>query len=103
MIDFRIAAGQDHQPLDIVAQLADVARPVMRLQHRHRVLADPALRQAGRGRDLVHEIVDQIGDILAPLRQRRHADRHDGQPVIKVLAEPPVGDLRLQIARRSRR
>ena len=42
-----IAAGQDHQPLDVVAQLAHVARPVVRLQHRHRVLADRALA-AGR-------------------------------------------------------
>ena len=33
----RIAAGEDHQPLDVVAQLADVARPVVGLQHRHGV------------------------------------------------------------------
>ncbi len=36
----RPAAGQDHQPLDVVAKLADVARPDMRLQHGHGVLAD---------------------------------------------------------------
>ena len=49
MIDgIRLAARQDHQPLDVVAQLAHIAGPVMRLQHRHRVVADLALRQAGR-------------------------------------------------------
>ena len=35
-----IAAGEDHQPLDVVAQLAHVARPVVRLQHGDGVLAD---------------------------------------------------------------
>ena len=94
-----IAAGQNHQPLDIVAQLAHVARPVVRLQHRHGVLADAPLGQAGRLRNLVHEIVDQVGDVLAPLGQRRHADRHHRQAVIEVLAEFSVGDLRFEIAR----
>ncbi len=94
----RVAAGEDHQPLDVVAQLAHVARPVVRLQHGHRVLADAALRQAGRLRDLVHEIVDQLGNVLAPLGQRRHADRHHRQAVIEILAEAAVGDLRLEIA-----
>ena len=99
MIDLRAAAGQDHHPLDIVAQLADVARPDMRLQHRHRVLADLPLRQAGRERDLVHEIVDQFGNVLAPLRQRRHPDRHHRQPVIEILAEAALGDLLFEVAR----
>ncbi len=31
----RVAAGEDQQPLDVVAELAEVARPVMRLEHRH--------------------------------------------------------------------
>ena len=34
--------------LDVVAQLTHVARPVVRLQHGHGILADHALRQAGR-------------------------------------------------------
>ena len=37
-----VAGGQDHQPLDIVAQLADIAGPVVRLQHRHRIGGDRA-------------------------------------------------------------
>ena len=35
-----IVAGQDQQPLHDVAQLADIARPAMGLQHRHGVVAD---------------------------------------------------------------
>ena len=44
---FRVAACQNQEAFDIVAQLADVARPVVRLQHRERVLAD---RPAWAGR-----------------------------------------------------
>jgi hypothetical protein len=71
-----IAAGENHQPLDIVAQLAHVARPVVALQHRHGVVADAALGKSRGLRNLVHEVVDQAGNVLAPLGQRRHADRH---------------------------
>ena len=103
-IDHRIwvAAGEDHQPLDVVAQLPDVARPIVRLQHRHGVLADAPLRQSGRLRNLVHEIVDEVGNILAPLGQRRHADRHNRKPMIEIFAEFALGDHRLEVARRRR-
>ena len=89
----RVAGGQDHQPLDVVAQLPDVAGPVVRLQHRHRVVGDAPLRQAGRGGDLVHEEGDQLGHVLAPLGQGRHPDRHDAEAVEQVLAEAAGGDL----------
>ena len=98
----RIAAGKDHQPFDVVAQLAHVARPVVRLQHRHGVLADLPLGQAGGLRNLLHEIFDELRNVLAALRQRRHADRHDRQAVIEILAEFAGGDLRLDVARGRR-
>ena len=44
----------------------------MRLQDRERVVADAALGQAGRLRNLLLEIFDQFRNILAPLGQRRH-------------------------------
>jgi hypothetical protein len=71
---------------------------MMRLQYRHRILSDLAFRQSGRDRDLIHEIVDQFGNILAALRQRRYANRHHRQPMVKILTEPPFGDLLFQIA-----
>src|SRR5689334_23804058 len=43
-----------------------------------------SLRQSGRDRNLVHEIVDQLGNVLAPLGQWRDADRDHGQAVIEV-------------------
>ena len=59
-----------------------------------------ALRQAGRGGDLVHEEVDELGHVLAPLGQGRHPDRHDAEAVEQVLAEAPFGDLDAEVARR---
>ena len=64
-----VAARQDQQPFDIVAQLPHIARPVVGLQHGHRVVADAARLDAGLRRDLLHEMIDQEGDVLAPLRQ----------------------------------
>ena len=84
-----IAARQDQQPLDVVAQLADVARPVVRLQHGHGVVADGALRQAGRLGDLLDEMVDQLG--MSSRRSARPGtrERHHVQAVEQVLAERP--------------
>ncbi len=94
----RVAPGQDHQPLHVVAQLAHVAGPVVRLQHGHGVLADEPARQAGAERDLLHEIFDQQRDVLATLGQRRHPDRHHGEAVVEVLAELAGRDLRFDVA-----
>ena len=76
-LEAEIAAGEDHQPLHVVAQLAHVAGPVVRLQYRHGILADQALRQPCRLGNLLHEIIDELRHVVAPLGERRHADRHD--------------------------
>ena len=39
-------------------------------------------------RELFEEASRDEHNILAPVAQRRHADRHDVQPVIKILAQP---------------
>src|SRR6478735_6281963 len=60
-------ASRKGSPMRCSPQLAHVAGPVVRLQHGHGVLADQALGQPRGLRDLVHEIFDQVGNILAPL------------------------------------
>ena len=40
----------------------------------------------------------ELGDVLAPLGQRRHADRHHRKPVIEVFAEFAGGDLGFDVA-----
>jgi hypothetical protein len=82
------ARGQDQQPLDRVAQLAHVARPV---ELRSRCIASSSIPWNGspscaRARPgSAHE----QRDVLAPLAQRRHAQRHHVEPVVQVLAEAP--------------
>ena len=44
------------------------------------------------------EMAHQLGDVLAPLAQRRHADREDVQPVVEVLAEVALLDQVDQVA-----
>ena len=97
-----VARRQDDRPLDDVAQLADIARPVVRLERRHRLLRQRRRRDPPLGGEAGEEMVDQLGNVLAPLAQRRNPHRHDVQPVIEVLAEAPGGDFLGKVARRRR-
>src|SRR5690606_26638658 len=54
-----VAARQYHQAFDIVAKLAKIAGPAVRLQNRHRIGADLARLDARLFGDLLHEILDQ--------------------------------------------
>ncbi|MPL79207.1 hypothetical protein SDC9_25082 [bioreactor metagenome] len=94
------ALAKDQHPLDDVAQLADVARPVHRLQRRPRLFRDLARGQALGAVEGLDEMPGEQRDVLAPLAQRRHRDRHHVEPVEQLLAEAAGGDLGGQIARR---
>jgi hypothetical protein len=85
----RLARGQDQHALDVVAQLADVAGPGLDLQGGQGVLAQSATRMPVASRSL-DEVADQLGDVLATLRQARHPHRHHVQAVEQVLAEAPA-------------
>ncbi len=85
----RVARGEDQEPLDVVAQLAHIARPVVRLQHGKRIVGDATAGEARGLRDVLEEELDQFRHVLAPLGERGHADRHHAEPVVEVLAEAP--------------
>jgi hypothetical protein len=91
---------QDQQPLDDVAQLAHVARPVVALQRGERVLADHPCRQAGGIGDAAQQVVGEFRNVLAALAERRHAQRHDVKAVVQLLAEATGGALLGQRVRR---
>src|SRR5205814_759929 len=78
---------EDHRPLQHVVQLADVALPVARPQPLHRNVADPQHLLAQRPGLPRQQVLDQFGDVLAMLAQRRQANRHDVEPVEEILAE----------------
>ena len=64
---------------------------------RHRTARDLLRPAIVVGADLLEKVRDEHRDVLAALAQRRQLDRHDREPVVQVLAEPPAGDLGLQI------
>ena len=53
------------------------------------------------GRETGEEVADELGDVLAPLAQRRQAHRDDVEPVEQVFAKATGGDLVGEVARRS--
>ena len=65
------AVAQDDRPLDVVLQLADVARPVVVAQQPHRVGVDPAHLAAVLLGVALQEELDQERDVVAALAQRR--------------------------------
>src|SRR5690606_10658378 len=56
-------------------------------------------RQSLRTAQGVDEIVDELADVLATLRQGRHPDRHHVEAVEQVLAKASLGNLDPEIAR----
>ncbi len=61
----------------------------MGLKHGQRILADLAGANAGLLTDLPHEHVDQKGNVLAPLGERRHPHRDHRQAMVEILANAP--------------
>ena len=64
-------------------------------------MASSPMIRGGRpeeGAICLHEMIDELGDVLAPLDQRRHLERHHIQPVEQVLPEPARRHLAFEIA-----
>ena len=60
-------------------------------------VVDPLRPEVVAAAELVDEVLGERPDVLGPLPQRRHADRHDAQPVVEVLAEPLLRHQRRQV------
>ena len=90
--------AQVHHVLHHVAQLAHVAGPRVLGQQRPRLLGQRARRPA---HPLQHR-VDQQGDVLRALAQRRQRHAQHREPVEQVLAELPRLHRRLQVHVRGR-
>ena len=84
--------------LDGRLQLAHVAGPRVFEHHLARVGRESAYEARGVARVLLQEEVDQDGDVVAALAQRRHVDGEDVDAVVEVVAEAAVRDHRAQVA-----
>ena len=82
----------DEASLEDVPQLADVARPVVGHQERHRLGRDPLDLAVHLDAEVLEEVVDEQRDVLPPLGEAGEPDRDDVQPVVEVLPEPPLLD-----------
>src|SRR5207237_927738 len=92
--------GKEQQARDDVAELTHVARPIVRLEE----LEGP-LRQVFApfsGAELPEQVVNENGDVLAPLSKRRNPNLADGEPIVEILAERAGLDQRAQVAMRRR-
>ena len=86
-----------HGALDRMLQLAHVARPRRGLQRGEGFRRDRADLLAELGVEVVEKIERQRHDVLRPLAQRRHAQRHDVDAVEEVGAE--AAGLRFRLER----
>ncbi len=71
----RITVGHEHRSFDHVLQFANIAGPMVTHEDVHRIRGDAEVRDitlAGGGLD---ERVDEDGNVLETLAQRRQADR----------------------------
>src|SRR5262245_46550511 len=89
--------GQRHRLLERVLELAHVARPLVRQE---RAVGGGFQRPRGASKTVgrgAEEALDQEREVFGPVAQRAEHHRDDIEPVVEVLAEGPVADLRLQI------
>src|SRR5262245_7085977 len=87
-----IARRHDHEPLDHVAQLADVAGPVVGQEVAERLARERLRPLAVLGAELRDEVAHVGGDIVLARAQGRHLDRDDVEPIVEVFAELALAD-----------
>src|SRR4051794_9695875 len=92
------AAGHDERAIDHVAQLADVARPLVLLQRLDEVRFDRLDLLLFRLIQLLQEEVREERDVFEALAQRRDLDGEHVQPVVEVLTHLAVDNRFLRIA-----
>src|SRR3569623_1103245 len=90
--------AHDHEPLDDIAQLAHVARPLVLLEPLEHGIIDRLVTEAVLVAALAHEALDEQRDVIRALLEIGRADRHDVQAEVEVLAERPFLDHLLEVA-----
>src|SRR6185436_13872873 len=86
----------------LVAQLPDIAGPVVNNHQVQHLLREPDLALLGLLLVLLEIVVDQRGYLLTAFPERRHLNANDVQAVEEVFAKASLGDGPLQIRVSSR-
>ena len=82
-----MSQAHDHGPFYDILQLTNIAGPVVSHQPIDRLAADAFDPFSNPGRKLVHEKVDQQGNVIQPFAKRRQRQRKHIEPIIQILAE----------------
>ncbi len=98
----QMLVSQRHDFPRDVFQLADVSGPGMAQQQIHRRFAHFRLRPLEQRCIFLEEKFQQRGDVFFSIPQRRQAQVHSVDPVIKLFPEPPALHLVLKVSRGGR-
>src|SRR5579871_311196 len=88
---------KDHIALDQVFQLADVARPVIRLQEAHERSRERKRAAVIHHVEMSQEIVDQLRNVRAAFPQRRQRDVYHVNAIEEIFTEVAGGNFTLQV------
>src|SRR5260370_743850 len=92
-----VAAQQDRESFDEVAELAHIPRPVIRLELRRCAAGEPLARRSRLGGEAPQKMFGENDDIVCSGAQRRNRDGDDVETVIEVVAESAARDLGLEV------
>ena len=92
------APAEDKGFLEHVAQLPDIARPVVGGKRRHGFRADPGVGLAHFPGMARQEVAHQKRDVAGPLAQGGQGQGHHLQAIVEVLAELPLAHGGFQVA-----
>ncbi len=83
--------------LDDIAQLANVPRPIISIQHFYVAFGDPADLFPHLFIEFVDKLPSQLGNLLLALPQGRKVNWKDIETIVKVATETPLFDIGSQI------
>src|SRR6185437_3141793 len=97
-----IPRREDQGSLDDVPQLANITRPVVRLERRHCFFGYGWRGHSPLGGKSGEEVADEFGNVLPPFLQRGQPYRHHVQTIEQIFAESTRRNLVLEVARGCR-
>src|SRR5262249_52955551 len=89
--------GHDDRALDVILELAHVARPGIVLDRVERILLETEQGASLLAAERMHERVREQRRVSGPLAEGRDSDHDFTQTIVEILPEPAVRDQLLQV------